>query len=381
MALERGRGRTAVPVGTTLAGAALGLTALVAALSFGANLNHFLDEPRLFGWGWDATVEVSSGDLDEFTSTGRRLDDVDSVTALAPAAHGQVQVDGVSVPAVGIGDGTAADSVLPPLLEGRNPRNPQEVALGTTTLRRIHRDVGDEVTMTVGTTKLRMQVVGRSVFPLFAEYPGSDKTGLGVGATFTTDGLRQLVPRSNLTFYLVDLDDDADRTAALADLRAALPPNDDPESFQVVSEPQRPEDLAGYDRVNATPLVLAGLLAVLALGTTAHGLVIATNRRRRDLAMLKTFGCTRRQLSAVVAWQATTVGLIALAIGVPLGVAAGRRLWILLADRLGTVPEPVTPIVVILVAVPATLVVVNLVAAIPGRRAGAIPTAVALRAE
>ena len=125
--------------------------------------------------------------------------------------------------------------------------------------------------------------------------------------------------------------------------------------------------------------MLAGLLAVLAPGTTVHGLVIATNRRRRDLAMLKTFGCTRRQLSAVVAWQATTVGVIALAIGVPLGVAAGRRLWILLADRLGTLPEPVTPILVVLVAVPATLAVVNLVAAIPGRRAGAIPTAVALR--
>ena len=380
MALERGRGRTAVPVATTLAGAALGLTALVAALSFGANLNHFLDEPRLYGWGWDAAVEVSSGDEDEFTSTGRRLEEVDSVTAIAPAGHGQVQVDGVSVPAVGIGDGTAADSVLPPLLEGRNPRNPREVALGTTTLRRIDREVGDEVTMTVGTTELRMKVVGRSVFPLFGEYPGSDKTGLGVGAALTIEGLRQLVPRSGLTFYLVDLDDDADRTAALADLRATLPPGaDDPESYQVVLEPQRPEDLAGYDRVNTTPLVLAGLLAVLALGTTAHGLVITTNRRRRDLAMLKTFGCTRRQLSAVVAWQATTVGVIALAIGVPLGVAAGRRLWILLADRLGTVPEPVTPILVVLVAVPATLAVVNLVAAIPGRRAGAIPTAVALR--
>ena len=359
-----------------------GLTALVAALSFGANLNHFLDEPRLYGWGWDAAVEVSSGDEDEFTSTGRRLEEVDSVTAIAPAGHGQVQVDGVSVPAVGIGDGTAADSVLPPLLEGRNPRNPREVALGTTTLRRIDREVGDEVTMTVGTTELRMKVVGRSVFPLFGEYPGSDKTGLGVGAALTIEGLGQLVPRLGLTFYLVDLDDDADRTAALEDLRATLPPGaDDPESYQVVLEPQRPEDLAGYDRVNTTPLVLAGLLAVLALGTTAHGLVLATNRRRRDLAMLKTFGCTRRQLSAVVAWQATTVGVIALAIGVPLGVAAGRRLWILLADRLGTVPEPVTPILVVLVAVPATLAVVNLVAAIPGRRAGAIPTAVALRAE
>ena len=45
------------------------------------------------------------------------------------------------------------------------------------------------------------------------------------------------------------------------------------------------------------------VLAVAALG---HTLVSSIRRRRRDLATLKTLGFTRGQVSATVAWQATT---------------------------------------------------------------------------
>ena len=38
--LERGRGRTAVPVGTALAGAAVAVMAVAAALTFGASLDR-----------------------------------------------------------------------------------------------------------------------------------------------------------------------------------------------------------------------------------------------------------------------------------------------------------------------------------------------------
>ena len=45
MALERGRGRTSVPVRTTIGGAIVGLGAMVAALVFGASLGHLLGSP------------------------------------------------------------------------------------------------------------------------------------------------------------------------------------------------------------------------------------------------------------------------------------------------------------------------------------------------
>jgi predicted lysophospholipase L1 biosynthesis ABC-type transport system permease subunit len=82
-----------------------------------------------------------------------------------------------------------------------------------------------------------------------------------------------------------------------------------------------------------------------------------------------------------VAWQATTVALVALAVGLPLGVALGRWSWSLLIDRIGLAPEPVTPWPALLAAATATVLVANLVAAWPGRMAAQTRPAVALRSE
>ena len=62
---------------------------------------------------------------------------------------------------------------------------------------------------------------------------------------------------------------------------------------------QQPGDIRNYAAVRDTPLVLAAALAVLAVGTLAHVLLTGVRRRRRDLAVLKTLGCTRSQLHGV----------------------------------------------------------------------------------
>ncbi len=58
MALEPGRGRTAVPVRTTIVGAALAVATVVAALTFASSLDHLVSTPRLYGWSWDVRVET-----------------------------------------------------------------------------------------------------------------------------------------------------------------------------------------------------------------------------------------------------------------------------------------------------------------------------------
>jgi hypothetical protein len=57
---------------------------------------------------------------------------------------------------------------------------------------------------------------------------------------------------------------------------------------------------------------------VLAVTALVHALMAVTRHRRRDLAILKTIGFTRRQLSRTVAWQSTVIVLVAIAVGVPL---------------------------------------------------------------
>jgi hypothetical protein len=58
MALEPGRGRTAVPVRSAIFGATLSLAALTASLLFATSLGHLLATPRLSGYTWDVFVAV-----------------------------------------------------------------------------------------------------------------------------------------------------------------------------------------------------------------------------------------------------------------------------------------------------------------------------------
>jgi ABC-type antimicrobial peptide transport system permease subunit len=117
-------------------------------------------------------------------------------------------------------------------------------------------------------------------------------------------------------------------------------------------------------------------LASLALALTA-----AVRRRRRDLALLKALGFTRRQVSATIAWQATTTIAVGLVVGVPLGIVLGRLMWKLFARQLDVVAEPAVPILTIAVIMVAAVIAANALAVLPARYARAVPAALALRDE
>ena len=57
MAFEPGRGRTAVPVRSALAGTTIAITALVAAAVFGTSLVGLVSTPARYGANWDAELE------------------------------------------------------------------------------------------------------------------------------------------------------------------------------------------------------------------------------------------------------------------------------------------------------------------------------------
>jgi predicted lysophospholipase L1 biosynthesis ABC-type transport system permease subunit len=148
-----------------------------------------------------------------------------------------------------------------------------------------------------------------------------------------------------------------------------------------VAAAERPANVVSLASIAGLPVALSGLLALIAAGTLAHTLASSTRRRRRDLAIFKTLGFTRRQVWQAVAWQATTITAIALLIGLPTGVAGGRWAWRYLATQLGVLPEPAVPLTAILIAIPGALVVANLIAAAPARAAGRTQPATVLRTE
>jgi ABC-type antimicrobial peptide transport system permease subunit len=73
--------------------------------------------------------------------------------------------------------------------------------------------------------------------------------------------------------------------------------------------------------------------------------------------------------------------LAALAIGLPLGVAAGRWAWHLAATQLQSAAPPVIPPLAIAVIAPAALLAANALAALPARTAARTAPATALRQE
>jgi ABC-type antimicrobial peptide transport system permease subunit len=166
-----------------------------------------------------------------------------------------------------------------------------------------------------------------------------------------------------------------DQARTVADIRRRLG-----DTFEVTGA-ERPTDLVNFGRVQNLPLVMSGLLAILGAATLAHTLLTSIRRRRRDLSILKTLGFSSRQVRWTVSWQATTFAIVALAIGLPVGTAAGRALWSTLANHLGAVSEPVTPLLALSVTVPGAVLVANVVAAVPAAFAGRMHPAVALRTE
>jgi len=388
MALEPGRGRTAVPVRTTILGAGLAIATVVAAGVFASSLDHLVSTPRLFGWNWDTQMSVNAQQGQAEPGQNAR-EEVASLLESSPGvvdkwgtvSLSDITLDGSPLPAVGIEDkrGTA----LPTLVDGKLPQRAGEVALGRLTKRQLGVGTGDHLTARDNQGEpVRLKVVGTVVLPGLGTYPGADKTSLGEGAVVTRDQLYDLGPNFGRDDFVVKFSDSATARQRQVVLSRAqdIAQSVDPEGFGSEGV-QRPSDIVAYDHVRSTPLALALVLALLASATVAHALVSAVRRRRRDLAMLATLGLTRRQVSSTVAWQATTVGVLALLIGIPLGIIGGRWAWGLLADDLGTLSEPKVPILAIVVGIPVVVLLCNAVAYVPGRIAARMKPAAVLRSE
>jgi hypothetical protein len=182
-------------------------------------------------------------------------------------------------------------------------------------------------------------------------------------------------------FFLLRYRPGTDAGTAGARLLAVVQRDGCPFSACTVIADQRPGDIRNYAAVRDTPLVLAAVLALLAVGTLAHVLLTGVRRRRRDLAVLKTLGCTRSQVHGMVAWEASALAAAALLAGIPLGVIAGRWAWAVFADATGVASQATVDLPLVLLAIPVTLLLANVIAAWPGWTAARLRPAAVLRAE
>lgn len=126
------------------------------------------------------------------------------------------------------------------------------------------------------------------------------------------------------------------------------------------------------------PLVLAiGLALGLVIGL-ALSIGVSVRDRRRELAILRSLGFTRRDLLATVWWQALATMAVGVIVGVPLGVIAGRLGWRAFADQLGVVPSADIPYGWLGVVAIVAVVLGLLAALVPARAAARIRPSVVL---
>jgi ABC-type antimicrobial peptide transport system permease subunit len=125
-----------------------------------------------------------------------------------------------------------------------------------------------------------------------------------------------------------------------------------------------PEDLVNLARGDGLIFALGALVAVLALAMLVHTVVTAVRGGRRSHATLRALGYSRRQSRSTVLWQTITLATLAFVVGVPVGLIAGRFVWVAFAHRLGVETDPFVPLGNLLI-VGAGMAVVALLAAIP----------------
>ncbi|HWU23111.1 MAG TPA: FtsX-like permease family protein, partial [Nocardioides sp.] len=398
-ALERGRGRTATPVRPALLGAVVGVIGVVAVGVFGHGVRDAVDHPERFGETYQAFgfVGFQGHDFVPAAQMAGALDAMPEVTGIDDA-HAQVAdfphgTGSVQLWSWDPGTKPLATTVL----DGRMPESSNEVALGWLDMKRQGLEVGDTTELTSGSVTRTYTVVGRTLMPE-GPHNGYDESGW-----ITRAGYDQLFTADKFHVLFVSLAPDARNPAGLARINqavfAALPNvkafaesqcrgNSDPTCLWAVNTPASQQLSIGTNGVTESlrqtrelPYLLAAFLILLAVAAIAHALVSAVRRRAVDLAVLRAGGMTPAQSRTIVVVQACALAVVGLVFGLPLGIALGRTAWRWIAFHFPLQYVAPGDLVLVLATIPAVVVIVNLLAALPARRAARAKVAAILRAE
>jgi len=386
--LDPGSSDDPAPVRAAAFGAVLALIVLTASVTFGASLNALVSKPSLYGWNWNYALLSGFSGAEDLPGheLATLLNRDPYVERWAAVSFSQAMLDHRFVPTLAE---TPGASVYPTQLTGHSLARPSEIVLAPATLAQLHKRIGDTVlASTGGRGSATLRIVGTATMPTIGG-SGNPDLQMGTGAVIASslypagylNEQHSTVPGPNAAFIVIK--GGVRPSVALASLdriNQILSQSADGPVGGVVPV-LRPAQIADYRTIGTTPSLLAGVLALGAIGALGLTLAASVQRRRRELALLKTFGFTRWQLATSVAWQATVPAVIGIVAGIPLGIVLGRWIWTLFAQGIYVVPVPTVPIASVVIIGLGALVFANLAAAIPSRLAAGTRTSAVLRAE
>jgi hypothetical protein len=353
-------GRDRLSSWATIATLCLAVAALAGTLVFGSSVGRLVDDGATYGYNYDYVAGApTGGPLDaSVIDAARTAPGVAGAMALSQAS-GSIRGDDLDL----VGVEPLRGGLEPVVLAGRFPASPDEVALGELTARSLGVHVGDEMSFDADGGPVTYHVVGFVVLPSVSFGEGG-----GRGGAMVLSGLQRVSPETQPEQLALRLE------PGTAPDEVALGVPVGPSSGQ-----SRPPDVVNVARARSVPTIIAVVVGLLALVVLVHALLTSVRARRLDVAVLRALGADRRWIARVVHIQASVLGLIALAIGVPVGIVTGRAVYRVFADRLGLVATPSMPIVVVGSLAIAVLVLVNLSAALPARHAARVAPSIVLR--
>ena len=390
-----------VPVRAVLFGSILAVTLMATTLTFASGLNTLISRPSLYGWNWNYALNPTNVVP---PSAITRLEHDHDVSAWSGVQYTDVTIDGLSVPVL---IASPRAKVMPPILSGHGLDTNSQIVLGNQTLAQLHRRIGQTVTVSYNTPADKtfyippttLRIVGTATFPAVGYATSvADHTSMGSGALLPSGfepptfvrALANKDPNLNgpaLVFVRLRRGVSADagranleRVAALANATFAHDPNATGNDVSVLAV-QRPAQIVDYRSIGMTPVLLAAALAAGAVGALAVTLATSVRRRRRDLAILKTLGLTRRTAASAIVYQASVDAVVGVLAGIPLGILAGRELWTLFARDINAVPYPTVPVAALTLVGLGTIVIAVVTAAWPGRSAARTSPGLTFRTE
>jgi ABC-type lipoprotein release transport system permease subunit len=391
-AVARGSGQRSAPILSTLGGSIVAVTAMVAAVVFSVSLTNLTSHPARFGWNWDVLVQAESG-YGSFNPgvMSRLVGGQPSVAGWSELAFTQLSVDGRDVPVVGLRRHTG--DVVPPTTSGQPLSGTGQVELGAETLAELGKKVGDTVSVGSPPYARRLTITGTVTLPSIG-VAETDHVSLGRGALLpeatllaavgVTGGpqsatISQPVFPSTAVIDLTPGTTGPQRAALVHRIVAANPDGTPGGTYEL--PPQLASEVYNAQQLGRQPVALAVGLAVASMLSLAMTVLSLVRRRRREFALLKTLGMTRRQIRAVIAWQTSVTLLIAVAAGLTLGIVLGRLAWRDFAGSIGVVPVSVVPVLLLAAGLAALVLTGNLLASWPATIAARTRAALILKAE
>ena len=379
-ALELGRDDARARTGHVVVTVGLVVAVAAGALVVRDNLAAVLDRPERYGVMWDLAIDLPDREpatmsvVEELTADPR----VEGAS-LVSSGELTLRTGSVESQVTAIGTAPLSGRIPPAVLEGRSAEGPDEILVGPATMDDLDLEVGDEVLLEGGAgpagdaPQRASRVVGTGMLPLSAITEIDDGLLLPL-QTFDELGADQLVADIDAhSALLLEVPAAADAAAIEAELDAAY--------GDIVWRPSRPADVSVLDELTSVPPLLAVFAGLLGILVVLQSLVAGLRRRRGELAVLRALGFRSSQVGSVVLWQAGVLAVVAAAIGIPLGLVAGRSVWRAIAEGADVVPVVDLPVGGLALLGAAVGVVALGAAVFPAHRAARMRPVDALRTE